>query len=194
MEINSQGNIQKLLDYFAENNIITISELGNLHLEAKAQNKPITALLREKEIITETELLKIVSKLYKLKIINLSKSKVSKDVKYLLSEKILLNFSCVPVALEGKKLVMAFSMLPDNIFIESIESVINKKIKILLANHHEIVTLINKEIIPLFRTSGSRQDSSRRYDIYIAKLNSLAIFMIYSGIMSDKELENFLED
>jgi type IV pilus assembly protein PilB len=133
-----------LFDALIKEGLITSEQLSDARVKQIGAKKPLHELLVEMGFIKEEDLLKTVSKLYDLPLIELARESIGHEVVKLLPYEVAARHGVFPIRREGDVLVLAMSNPQDIMAIDEIQLVTNLHVKPTLCSKSDIDQAINK--------------------------------------------------
>ncbi|MFC1704185.1 GspE/PulE family protein, partial [Candidatus Omnitrophota bacterium] len=133
-----------LLDALLKEKLIDCQQVTQLRKEYSSSQKHLIDLLLEMKCIDEEELVKVLSRILCMPIIELSEDTVDPDAVKTLSYDIAKRYHVLPVRRDVNSLVVAVSNPMDIIALDSIRLITTMKIEPMLSTHSEIARCIEK--------------------------------------------------
>jgi len=133
----------KILDILADRKLVTKEKLEVILKEQKKRKCPVSEILIKEGIITQKDLMVLLSQELEIPPINLSRYKIGPEMIKLVPERIARRYNILPISKIGKTLTLVMSD-PLNIFaIDDIKMITRYEIDVALATESDIKEAIN---------------------------------------------------
>jgi type IV pilus assembly protein PilB len=128
----------KLVEILTKGGIVNKKDLDKALEEQKKHGASLGKLLVEKGLISEKDLMVVISRQLNIPPINLSKYKIDKSLAALIPEKIAKQYSIIPVSKLGKVLNVAMSDPLNILIIDDLKMITNYQVEPVLATENDI--------------------------------------------------------
>ena len=133
-----------LIDILTKENLITEEQLRDARDKQLGAKRPIQDLLLEMNFIKEEDLLKVMSRVFKMPITDLEKEDIEPFALNLIPYEIAQRYGVFPIRKEGNTLVLAMSNPQDIVALDDIRALVNMQVKPLLSTKSQICASIEK--------------------------------------------------
>ena len=133
-----------LTDTLIKESLITEEQLRDAKDKQLGAKRPIQDLLLEMNFVKEEDLIKIMSRVFKMPITDLGKEDIDPSAVKPISYEIAKRYGVFPVRREGNTLLLAMSDPQDIVALDDIRALVNMEIKPLLSTKSQISASIEK--------------------------------------------------
>jgi len=134
---------EKLVKILLDNNLVPKKELDNALLLHKQSKRGLIEILLEKKLISDKQLMEVISSELEIPPIDLSKYKIDSELLKVIPEKIMRHYKIVPVSKIGNRLTIAMADPFNVIALDDLKTITGCQINTVIATEKNIFDSIN---------------------------------------------------